>query len=169
MADFAAGPRTSRADGATPLLATLEWASAHLGLLHGLITSREGAGTPLYAACANGLAPFTVDLMADFAAGPRAARADGATPLLASLEWASAAQCPTHGPDDDTSPLAVAAVAVDLTADSEIKATPRQDGLGGGLGGKPPPNPRLPPLPGWPSAWTLVGSEYYLRHLRTSA
>ena len=101
--------------------------------------------------------------------GPRVVRADGATPLLATLEWASAAQCPTHGPDDGTSPLAVAAAAVDLTADSEVKATLRQDGLGGGLGGKPPPNSRLPPLPGWPSAWTLVGSEYYLRHLRTSA
>ena len=55
------------------------------------------------------------------------------------------------------------------TLDLEVEATPRQDGLGGGLGGRPSPNPRLPPLLGWPSAWTLVGSEYYLRHLRTSA
>eukprot|EP00614_Pseudopedinella_elastica_P014872 CAMPEP_0172584146 /NCGR_PEP_ID=MMETSP1068-20121228/3736_1 /TAXON_ID=35684 /ORGANISM="Pseudopedinella elastica, Strain CCMP716" /LENGTH=47 /DNA_ID= /DNA_START= /DNA_END= /DNA_ORIENTATION= len=47
MADFAAGPRAARADSATPLLATLEWASAHLDLHYGLITSREGAGTPL--------------------------------------------------------------------------------------------------------------------------
>ena len=107
--------------------------------------------------------------MADFAAGPRAAHADGATPLLATLEWASAAQCPAHGPDDGTSSPAIAAAAVDLTADLEVKATPRQDGLGGGLGGKPPPNPRLPPLPGWPCAWTLMGSGYYSRHLRTSA
>ena len=59
------------------------------------------------------------------------------------------------------------------TADLEVEATPRQDGLGGGLGGslggRPSLNSRLPPLLGWPSAWTLVGSEYYLRHLRTSA
>ena len=79
MADFAAGSRTARADGATPLLATLEWASAHLGLQHGLITSRERTGTLLYAACANWWAPLAVDLMADFAPGSRAARADGAT------------------------------------------------------------------------------------------
>ena len=45
------------------------------------------------------------------------------------------------------------------TVDLEVEATPRQDGLGGGLGGGL----------GRPSAWTLVGSEYYLRHLRTSA
>ena len=45
------------------------------------------------------------------------------------------------------------------TVDLEVEATPRQDGLGGGLGGGL----------GRPIAWTLVGSEYYLRHLRTNA
>ena len=65
--------------------------------LPSFIASREGGGTPLHAACANGWAPLAVDLMADFGADPRAARADGATPLHAALEWASAAQRPTHG------------------------------------------------------------------------
>ena len=51
----------------------------------------------MYAAYANKWAPLAVDLVADFGAGPRAVRAYGATPLHATLEWASAAHVHVAG------------------------------------------------------------------------